>query len=559
MPQSDPRSAPDLAHISEESWAKARTRFAAIQPFLNGPVSKEDAKGYAAAAGVHVATLYRWLESYRTKERITALLPERPGVRSGDTRLQSDVEEIIAATLDEVYLNRQRSSIPYVAVEIIARCKAVGVEPPHPNTIGRRIARLPALERAKRRYGSRSKEARALAPITGGFPIPPQPYAAVQIDHTKLDIELVDDIHRQPIGRPWLTLAIDVFSRMVAGFYVSIDPPGALSTGLALVHAMLPKQIWLAKHGITTPWPAAGRIQMIHLDNAREFHGLMLDRACDNYGIAITWRPVRQPWYGAHIERLLGTFAREIHNLPGSTFANPAERGEYDSERRAAMTLSEFERWFAILVTQAYQQTRHSELAMTPLQKYESGEPPETMVHVDERRLRLDFMPYVERTVQPYGISIEHIAYYSDVLRRWINAPDPQQPGHKRKFTVRQDPRDISAVYFYDPEAGQYFRIPYRDTTHPAVSVWEFRAIRQRLIERGRKSLNEQLVFEAYAQMREITATAKRTTKAARREEQRRRNHVQLESDDQAEAPQATGSDAVDDISKLEPFEVEEM
>jgi putative transposase len=165
-----------------------------------------------------------------------------------------------------------------------------------------------------------------------------------------------------------------VFSRMVASFYVSIDPPGAMATGLAIVHAMLPKQIWLARHDISTPWPVAGHIRMIHLDNAREFHGHMLDRACESYGIEITWRPVRQPWYGGHIERLLGTFAREIHNLPGSTFSNPAERGDYNSERQAAMTLSEFERWFAILVTQAYhqkpaQRTRHdaaSEVRVSP-------------------------------------------------------------------------------------------------------------------------------------------------------------------------------------------------
>jgi putative transposase len=42
---------------------------------------------------------------------------------------------------------------------------------------------------------------------------------------------------------------------------------------------------------------------------------------------------------------------------------------------------------------------------------------------VDERRLRMDFMPYLERTVQPYGILIDQIAYYSDVLRRWVNPP----------------------------------------------------------------------------------------------------------------------------------------
>jgi putative transposase len=209
---------------------------------------------------------------------MTALLPGRPGQHSGATRLTRDVEDIVAAVIDEIYLSRQRPSIRYVATEVMLKCKAAGVEPPHHNTIRRRIARLPAPEKAKRRYGSRSKEARALAPITGGFPEPDQPYAAVQIDHTKLDIELVDDIYREPIGRPWLTLAIDVFSRMVAGFYVSIDPPGAMATVLAIVHAMLPKQIWLARHDISTPWPASGHIRMIHLDNAREFHGHMLDR-----------------------------------------------------------------------------------------------------------------------------------------------------------------------------------------------------------------------------------------------------------------------------------------
>jgi hypothetical protein len=36
----------------------------------------------------------------------------------------------------------------------------------------------------------------------------------VQIDHTLLDIILVDDLHRLSIGRPWITLAIDVFSRI---------------------------------------------------------------------------------------------------------------------------------------------------------------------------------------------------------------------------------------------------------------------------------------------------------------------------------------------------------
>ncbi|MGG2204572.1 transposase, partial [Escherichia coli] len=37
------------------------------------------------------------------------------------------------------------------------------------------------------------------------------PLEQVQIDHTVIDLIVVDDRDRQPIGRPYLTLAIDVF------------------------------------------------------------------------------------------------------------------------------------------------------------------------------------------------------------------------------------------------------------------------------------------------------------------------------------------------------------
>jgi putative transposase len=44
------------------------------------------------------------------------------------------------------------------------------------------------------------------------------PLEVVQIDHTLVDVVVVDELERLPLGRPWLTLAIDVASRMVNGF-----------------------------------------------------------------------------------------------------------------------------------------------------------------------------------------------------------------------------------------------------------------------------------------------------------------------------------------------------
>jgi putative transposase len=49
------------------------------------------------------------------------------------------------------------------------------------------------------------------------------PLERVQIDHTLVDVIMVDEGDRLPIGRPWLTLAIDVASRAVLGFLVSLE------------------------------------------------------------------------------------------------------------------------------------------------------------------------------------------------------------------------------------------------------------------------------------------------------------------------------------------------
>jgi len=63
-----------------------------------------------------------------------------------------------------------------------------------------------------------------------------------KIDHTFVDVIVVDQEQRLPIGRPWLTLAIDVATRMVAGFHISLWAPSTVSLCLALSHAVLAKR-----------------------------------------------------------------------------------------------------------------------------------------------------------------------------------------------------------------------------------------------------------------------------------------------------------------------------
>ncbi len=528
-------AAKDLALIEQKDWTTAELWFSRIHPLLTGRRTDEMVRAVAQEAGVHRTTVYRKLARYEQSSRVSELTPTKPTGGKGQSRLAPEAEAIVDSLLKEVYLNKQKRSFKKTADEISRSFAHAELKPPHYNTIRKRILAISEKERDKERLGAKAVSKKHDA-FPGHFPGADWPLAVVQIDHTKFDIMLVDDIHRLCIGRPWVTLAIDVFSRMVVGIYVSLEPPNSMSVGLCIAHAILPKEQCLARLDLSTSWPCWGVMQRIHADNGREFRGNMLQRACKEYNIDIEWRPVKTPRYGAHIERLLGTFNQEIHSLPGTTFSSAAERGEYDSEGQAAMTMTEFEKWLVTYITGVYHQRQHGGLMTSPIQQYEKGvlgtdELPGRGLPrriVDEDRLRLDLMPYFERTVQPYGVVLDEVHYYSDVLRRFVNAKEPHQPRTKRKFTFRRDPRDISTLYFYDPEVKDYFRIPYRDTAHSPMSIWEFREARRRLEKEGVKKINEALIFRSYEQMRVIEEQARHETKHVLRKNQQRRDQKQI-------------------------------
>jgi putative transposase len=348
---------------------------------------------------------------------------------------------------------------------------------------------------------------------------------------------------------------------MVVGFYISLDPPGAIATGLCIAHATLPKEAWLAKLGVGGQWPCWGLAARIHLDNAKEFHGEMLRRACEQYGIGLEYRPVAQPHMGGHIERLLGTLMGALHELPGATFSSPKQRGTYDSDATAVMTLREIERWLTEYMVGVYHAKQHRGIQTSPLQRWtagvigdpESGGANPQRRPSDEQRFRLDFLPFVERTVQPYGVTIDGIRYYGDVLRRFIGS---SEDGRKRSFVFRRDPRDISTIYFWDPEVGQYSAIPYRNTTYPPLSVWELRELRRTLSTSGAAPIDEAAIFAAYARLREHEARAVTETKRARRVRVRRpANAVAVPAE---EAPEAD-MPALSSFAEIVPFAIEEL
>ena len=523
---------PDLVSVDEKKWEKAVKKFAAIKGLLEMEASKRTLDAVKAAAetlGKHPATIYRWIDKYSKTRRLSVFLPKARPDR-GSKRLSPEIEAVIDKAIQEKYLTAEKPDPHAVIEEVALQCFQKKLKRPHGNTIRNRISMLSDRTKMEKRR-SKKIAAETYEPLRGHFPGAEFPLAVVQIDHTPMDVIVVDEQDRQPIDRPWLTIVIDVFSRMILGFAIYLEKPSAFTSGLAISHAALPKDDWLQELGLEDlEWPCWGKMGKIHSDNAKEFRGTVIGRAAEEHNITIEHRPRGQPRYGGHVERGFRTFMKRVHSLKGTTFSNIAEKAEYDAEGRAMLTRTELERWFTIYIVKHYSNHFHRGIKNTPLAQFKAGilgsdtQPgiglPERIA--DPLSFMLDFMPFQERTVQEYGLLIDHIYFYDDALRPWIHARDLDDPTKARKFVVRVIPRDMREVYFRDPTTNTYIAIPYRDRSHPPVSRWEILAAETKLRKMGYANVNEALIFEALLEMRDIEETAEKKTKSARRQKEKR-------------------------------------
>lgn len=562
---------PDLTTIAPDKWERAIEIYTVITPLLAMDAksrTRADVKKVADAVDKHIATVYRWIGDYESTGLLSSLI-KKVRKDNGTKRLNSKVEDIIKQTIEDFYLSSQRRTLTKVAGEARKRCKQNGLQEPDTQTVRTRILEISEEYRMKRRRGAKVA-AEHFDPIQGSFPGADFPLAIVQIDHTPMDVILVDDVSRQPIIRPYLTIATDVFSKMCVGYYLSLDHPGALATGLCISSAILGKESFLMSLGLDDlSWPCWGIMTRIHTDNAKEFRGSLLELATKQYGIIAERRPRGRPHYGGHVERAFRTFMHEVHNeLPGTTFSNVNEKLEYDSEGRAVMTFNGLEKWFTLFLLGVYHQSPHAgNNGLPPIVKWDRGiygtdSNIGTGVPIrvpNEDRLRLDFMPLMMLTVQRYGIRIMGIFFWCDALRYFAGDHDPNLGKGKPKYICRYDPRNLSKIWMFDPKAEKYIEVPYRDLSRPPISLWELKEAKRQLKKESLATTNEELIFKTVDRMRQLVAEEAEKTKSARIKRQKQKqwntaSKVSLKNTDNA-ATDTHKSESILEPEVFTPFE----
>lgn len=506
----------DLTGIDAASWAEALRRDELLRPLVeaDSPVSRSEASAVAGRLGISQRWAFVLLRRLRADLRTSALVARGRGRPRGLRLLQPEVEAVVEGQVRDYFATTQKPSKQDLFEAIRRECRRRGLQPPGNETVRRRLRAMDPVAIAAGRHGRKMARDRH-GPAKERFEPSTQPLGLVEIDHTRVDLIVVDDAYREPIGRPWLTLAIDVFSRVIVGYYLTLEAPSSLSVALCMAHVVSDKAPWLAQRGIETSWPG-GLPAAIHLDNAAEFHAGALVRGCEEHGIVVNYRPVATPHYGGHIERLVGTMMGEVHLLPGTTFSNVAERGEYDSDRHAAMTVAELDLWLIRQIAVLYHGAPHKGLGgRTPLgvwaEAVAGGQGLRTAP--DPARVRLDFLPFELRQPRRDGIELFKFGYWHDAL------PALAARG-EAKLPVRYDPRDMSRAWLRPAGEQDYLELRLKDLRRPAVTLWEWRAAGKRLRAQGRREIDEEAQFEAVEANRLLVAAAQ--TKTSRRQAQRR-------------------------------------
>jgi len=492
---------------TRDEWLHARRRERVIRRVIGDEGAVETKVASACRAlGVSRPTIFRMLQRYRQAAQTSSLLIGHSGTPQQHRRLSKSRESIVTRAIEEKFLSRPRVTVSQLTEEIRNHCLRASLKPVSRRAIEMRIAQLDPRVVKRGRHGSKAAHD-AFGPVGGTYDVT-EPLAVMQIDHTPVDAMVVDPLTRKAIARPWLTLAIDVATRMVMGMSVSLEAPSIHSVSLALTHACLPKDRWIADRGLDLSWETLGLPKALHMDNAREFKSEAIRRGCDEYGIKKIFRPIARPHFGGHIERLIGTLMGRVHLLAGTTSSNVAERGDYDSAKSATMTLAEFEAWLALEIAGRYHRQTHRALGTSPLAAWEaalkSGLVPS--LPADARQFSLHFLPMEMRSLRKDGIHIFNIRYWSERL------PLIARPGED--LVVRYDPRNLSRIHVLGRD-GEYHDIVYADVRHPPISLWEQRRARASLRAQQQR-VDETGIFKFLDQQQAIVAEAARATRTAR-------------------------------------------
>jgi putative transposase len=468
------RRDPALSSISEECHESAKVKLAYVRAVIDLPNSSGHLEPVIDKVWKRIGkpqdrpsyiSVYRWKRKFLDAgQDYRALIDNHGGKGNREPRHVREVVAICQKAIDNVYLQRTGNSIQrtlehaeYAVLEANkSRLPEERLKMPTRRVIRRMIANLSEFDKYAARHGNEA--ARHRFRNMKGHIFTSAPLERAEIDHTTLDLIVVDDRTNAVCGRPTVTVCVDDYTRMILGFYIGFKGPSYYAVAQCLKQCIRPKADLRDRYpNIDHDWPSFGVMRNLVCDNGLEFHGTSLEKGCLSLNINITHAPRRTPWAKGKVERVIGSLNRAVaHIAPGTTFSNTQEKGDYDSTKHATVTLSALRAAITKWVVDVYHQQEHRMLETTPAAMWTSSIRPEDIRH-DTEDIDLDvaLARSTAKRLTHKGVTIDGLLYNSDELRDLRKLK-----GANVDVEVRVDDDDLGAIWVLSPEYRTPFKVP---------------------------------------------------------------------------------------------------
>lgn len=497
--------------IVEELDEAAQQKLVVIQLLLE-PCDRatygERLRDAADQLGCSIRTVQRLVKRWEA-EGVSAFVTSGRSDQ-GKYRISEFWQDFILKTYEAGNKGSRRMTPKQVAVRVQAQAREMGEDkPPSYKTVLRVLK--PVLERKEKAKSIRSPGWRGSTlsvKTRDGEDLGIEHSNQVwQCDHTPADVLLVDQ-HGNPVGRPWLTVVIDSYSRCVMGVNVGFDAPSSQVVALALRHAMLPKP-YGPEYKLHCEWGTYGKPVHFFTDGGRDFRSNHIQRIGADLGFSCHLRD--RPPEGGIVERVFRTLNDQLFStLPGYTGSNVQQRPEA-ADKEASLTLRELEQLVVRFLCDNYNQSIDARMGdQTRFQRWEAGliAPPDLL---EERHLDICLMKASRRTVQRGGyLQFENLMFRGEYLAGYAG----------ETVSLRFNPSDITTVWVYRQEDNREVfltRAFAQGLETEQLSYEEAKASSKRLREAGKAISNESILQES---IERDALLAKKNRKQRRKAEQ---------------------------------------
>lgn len=374
-------------------------------------------------------------------------------------RLDKEYAPLIKEVVEQHYLTKRKPSIIHTYDQLTILCQKRNLKKVGYNTLRKIVNRINKKVIDVLRHGDKALQKYEQNDL--GFSRNAKfPLHIVEIDHTELDMDAIDANSGANLGRLWITMGIDVYTRGIWCLHISPDAPSANKVRKALQQGLFFKKV-KEQYGTLNEWEICGRPQIIFVDNGPDFKSQDVKRLInEGLNIDIMHRPVKTPKYGAYIERAIGTINKSfIQNLRGNRKSNPMELGDYDAEKEAIFTQQDIEELLTRYIVDIYHHKTHGGLPLdypTPTAMLYQGISewgyPDLIPPNEEEAYRIKLLAQDTRKYGNDGIRFENVLYSSKETAKYITRPTTT-------YQIKYDIDDISYIYLLDPTTGEYNKI----------------------------------------------------------------------------------------------------